>query len=180
MNNNCKLVLLKTTSASEVILQLIGKAENHSGWKRPLRPSRSSNVTSNLFNVTLLAQRKGEFGRKSPGSACQELNTVIAGCMCDVFQPGRDSILLLEVASALTSSTNIWCSRQPCSVATRTQGRLQQQAVARSFSSPHLTAGQEWATSLTATKPQCLSTVLINITQMWWNWPSIYCKKGDY
>ena len=106
MNNNCKLVLLKTT-ASEFILQLPGKAQNHSGWKRPLRPSKSSNATSDLFYVTFLAQRKGKFGRKSPGSACQELNTVIAGCMCDVFQPGSDSILLLEVASALTLSTNI-------------------------------------------------------------------------
>lgn len=29
-------------------------------------------------------------------------------------------------------------------------------------------------------KPHCLNAVLININQMWWNWPNIYCKKGDY
>lgn len=92
MNNNCKLVLLKTTSASEFILQLIGK---------------SSNAISDLFNVTLLAQRKGEFSTKLLGSVCQAPSRIIVQCMRDVFHPERDSIFLVEIASALSSSTNI-------------------------------------------------------------------------
>jgi len=43
MNNNCKSVLLNTTSASEFILQWTGK---------------SSSAISDLFNVTLLAKTK--------------------------------------------------------------------------------------------------------------------------
>lgn len=162
MNNNCKSILLNTTSASEFIPQLIGK---------------SSSATSNFLSLYFWLKR--ELKTKLLSTLCQELDRIIAQWMCNVVQVVRDGIFLVEIASAWSSSTIIsfllqsedcntdWGASKP---GHPTHG------------SSSLTSGWDrdgFIPSLQP-KPHCLSAVLINLSQMWWNWPNIYCRKGDH
>lgn len=142
MNNNCKSVLLNTTSASEFILQLTGK---------------SSSAILDLFHVTLLAKEKKGIRDKIAQQRMSRTEQNNARCTYNIFQLVRDSIFLVEIASALSSSTNIWFLLQSggC-VATWSDESLQPGHATYGFSFPHLGARQKWTLSLIATKTPLL------------------------
>lgn len=161
MNNNCKSILLNTTSAAEFIPQLIGK---------------SSSATSNF--LSLYSWLKRELKTKLLSSLCQELDRIIAQWMHNIVQVVRDGIFLVQIAPALSSSTNIWFLLQSegCNTdwgASRPGHPMQ--------GSSSLTSGRDRDGLIPSLqpKPHCSSAVLINTSQMWWNWPNTDCREGD-
>lgn len=162
MNNNCKSILLNTTSAAEFIPQLIGK---------------SLSATSNF--LSLYSWLKRELKTKLLSSLCQELDRIIAQWMHNIVQVVRDGIFLVEIASALSSSTNIWFLLQ--SEGCNTDWGASKPGHPMHGSS-FLTSGRDRDGLIPSLqpKPHCLSAVLINMSQMWWNWPNIDCRKGDH
>lgn len=91
----------------------------------------------------------------------------------------RDGIFLVEIASALSSSTIISFLLQSEGCNT---GWGASKAGHPTHGSSSLTSGRDRDGLIPSLQPnpRCLSAVLINTSQMWWNWPNIYCRKGDH
>lgn len=153
MNNNCKSVLSNTATASEFILQLVGK---------------TSNAISDLFNVTLSALKKrgvqDKITRQRTSRTEQNNSTIQVLIFFSwwemAYSWGKSSQLCLQ------AQTFDFCCRQ--AGALRHGEREASGRATPHVASHSLTSGLDsnGLFPLLRPNPHCLSAVLININQM--------------